>query len=105
MFTAKVRETSTVVAATRQLRHPSIAADKNPHPELKFTIQAATYSLDLREEMAVVLTSRDDSIDSEVVTRLIIWSTHCKRLLQKKGMMSMHTIVVLGKFRSGLCEL
>ena len=47
--------------------------------------------------MAVVPTPRSDSaeigknIGSEVVTRLIICSTHCKLLLQKNGMISMHT--------------
>ena len=74
-------------------------------PVLKFTIQVETYSLDLREEMANVLTSRDYSIDSEVVTGMIVWSTQCTLVPQKNGMINIHNVVDLGKFRSGLCEL
>ena len=44
--------------------HPAVNTNMentSSRPELKFTIQVETYSLDLREEMAVVLTSRDST--------------------------------------------
>ena len=44
--------------------HPAVNTNMentSSRPELKITIQAATYSLDLREEVAVVLTSRDST--------------------------------------------